>query len=223
MMQEFLNLLKETSAKKNKSNPIYPKDLGWIEKKLTKAELDYVWYCIDNSTKVNTKPKLAGNISASYDLHDEKDLFWRTVVHPLVKDYEESFTTRAGYNVPVEGNASLNPFMNIWWVNYQNQTEFNPTHNHTGVYSFVIWMKIPTKFEEQRQLPIANDSNSSTISNFVFTYTNILGGITSHAYPMSPEIEGTMVLFPAALSHQVYPFYNCDGTRISVSGNVSLK
>ena len=37
---------------------------------------------------------------------------------------------------------------------------------------------------------------------------------------MSPEDEGTMLFFPSQLDHQVYPFYDCDEERISVSGNI---
>ena len=39
---------------------------------------------------------------------------------------------------------------------------------------------------------------------------------------MSPKLEGTMVFFPAQLRHAVYPFYNCDEERISISGNIAL-
>ena len=31
-----------------------------------------------------------------------------------------------------------------------------------------------------------------------------------------------MVLFPSQLRHQVYPFYNCDEERVSISGNVFI-
>ncbi len=32
-----------------------------------------------------------------------------------------------------------------------------------------------------------------------------------------------MLFFPAALRHTVYPFFNCDEPRVSVSGNVWFK
>ena len=32
--------------------------------------------------------------------------------------------------------------------------------------------------------------------------------------------EGVILLFPSRLRHQVYPFYNCDKERISISGNI---
>ena len=211
-MNPIINLLKDKKSNKNTSTPILPKDVGWIEKKLNKSELDFIWYCIENKSNHNDiQYKLAGNITASYELKDHKNLFWTSVVNPLIKDFEDYYLQKS------EGKLRLDKL----WVNYQKQTEFNPIHIHTGVYSFVIWLKIPTHHEHQRKLPIASPSNSETISNFQFTYTDLLGKIRSYNYNMSPEAEGTMLLFPATLSHQVYPFYNCDDTRISVSGNVS--
>ena len=109
--------------------------------------------------------------------------------------------------------------MKQWWVNYQNENEFNPIHNHNGVYSFVIWMKIPTDWNLQRDYTF----NDNAVSNFEFSYTNILGEIESFTYRMSRQMEGTMVLFPSKLKHQVYPFYNCKEQRVSISGNIHLK
>ena len=42
-----------------------PNNLGWIEYRLDKKEMDYVWRCIDNK-KENFKNSLAGNIDSSY-------------------------------------------------------------------------------------------------------------------------------------------------------------
>ena len=39
---------------------------------------------------------------------------------------------------------------------------------------------------------------------------------------MSPEAEGTMLLFPARLRHGVNPFYECDEKRVSISGNLNF-
>jgi len=91
------------------------------------------------------------------------------------------------------------------------------------VYSFVIWMKIPTSFAEQRELPIARDSNATNvISNFAFHYTNTEGRVCQFAYNMEKEAEGYMVMFPSDMKHEVFPFYENDGVRISISGNLEL-
>ena len=40
---------------------------------------------------------------------------------------------------------------------------------------------------------------------------------------MNKELEGWMVFFPSQLNHFVYPYYDCDEQRVSISGNVMLK
>ena len=40
---------------------------------------------------------------------------------------------------------------------------------------------------------------------------------------MSKEMEGTILFFPSELKHTVYPFYNCEEDRISISGNIAIK
>ena len=83
-------------------------------------------------------------------------------------------------------------------------------------------MKIPTHHEEQKKLKIARDNNSYAISNFAFHYADILGKSRGHVYKMSSECEGTMLFFPSDLHHIVYPFYNCQEERISLSGNIAI-
>ena len=38
--------------------------------------------------------------------------------------------------------------------------------------------------------------------------------------PLSLEDEGRMLFFPAWLQHQVFPFYECEEERITISGNI---
>ena len=161
---------------------VRPPVLGWLEKKLSDKEMDYLWRCIDNHKK-SIKSTLIGQIHESNDLIDKSDWFFN---------------------------------------NTQKQNEFNPLHNHNGVYSFVIWMKIPTKHNEQNNNPISSRANAHLISAFQFSYQDIIGGYRTRTYKMNPEIEGTMLFFPAKLQHCVHPFYNCDEDRISISGNISL-
>ena len=40
---------------------------------------------------------------------------------------------------------------------------------------------------------------------------------------MGSHMEGFMCLFPATTIHQVFPFYNCEDDRISISGNLYFK
>ena len=83
-------------------------------------------------------------------------------------------------------------------------------------------MKIPFKWEEQNKKDIARKSNHPQISTFQFVSSNILGELVFNNYHLSSKDEGTMLFFPSKLYHQVYPFYDCDEDRISVSGNIGL-
>ena len=195
-----------------------PPNHGWLEYKLDQKELDYVWRCIDNK-KGDYKKYLAGNIDSSYLLMDRSEWFFLNTIKPLIKEYTQAFGD-IGKDYPT--NQSFAYHMNTFWVNFQKKNEFNPLHNHGGVYSFVIWLKIPTSYFQQNKKLIAARSNSPSISCFQFVYTDILGRVRNYPYEMNPDKEGMLLFFPAHLKHEVYPFYDCDETRISVSGNIQF-
>ena len=197
---------------------VIPPNHGWVEYKLDQKELDYVWRCIENKKK-DFKYQLAGNIDASVSLKDRSEWFFRETIRPLIVEYEQTFGS-LGNDTPI--NQKFEYHMPSWWVNYQRQNEFNPIHHHGGVYSFVIWMKIPTSHFQQNKKSIALKSNSPSISSFNFIYNDILGRTRTYPYELSPKDDGKMVLFSSKLHHLVYPFYDCDETRVSVSGNISF-
>jgi len=193
---------------------------------LDKIIIDYLWNIIDiaKSNNINFNRKLAGNISESLLLEDKNSYFFKSVCLPLVKYFRDNKSLE---NDPVSQNTLLgsNPkfLLNQFWVNYQYQTEFNPYHDHSGVYSFAIWMKIPYSCSDQKQLPQFCNIKESNIKvgSFEFEYTDILGSIRQLTYDLSPQYEGYMVFFPAKLRHCVYPFYDTKEPRISIAGNLS--
>tara|TARA_B100000131_G_C17875541_1_gene516059 strand:- start:35 stop:745 length:711 start_codon:yes stop_codon:yes gene_type:complete len=196
-----------------------PPNFGWLICKLNQKELDYVWKCVENK-KQSMTARLAGNISASFVLEDTEDWFFKNTLSSLIYHYQEKFGVK-GYPpdiVSVKSKPSVLQ-LSTWWVNYQKQHEFNPLHDHGGVYSFVIWLKIPTEYAEQNW---DYENNSPEKSSFSFIYHNILGQINSAMFPLGKEFEGTMVFFPSKLMHVVYPFYNCEEDRISIAGNIGL-
>ena len=197
---------------------VTPDNLGWLVYKLNSQEMDYVWRCIKNK-KEDLKHTLVGHVSESNTLVDRSDWFFMNTLKPLISKYKKEWRNLGD---PIPTNVSHPYYISRWWVNYQKQHEFNPLHVHTGVYSFVIWMKMPFKWKEQNKKDIARRSNFPQISNFSFVYSNILGEIAFHRYELSPEDEGTLLFFPSNLNHQVYPFYDCDEDRISISGNIGL-
>ena len=173
-MIDYLNYGNQVQISKNKPEIRTPLYFGWLEYKLNTQEMNYIWKCIDIKLgKVNEK--LAGNIDSSFALEDKDDWFFINTVIPLIEFYEKSSGSLAN-KVPVypkEGTYA----MNEWWVNYQKQYEFNPSHIHDGVYSFVIWMKIPYEYEEQNK---DNNSRAQNKGNFSFHYNNMFGEFPVH-------------------------------------------
>ena len=90
------------------------------------------------------------------------------------------------------------------WINYQKENEYVPLHEHDGIFSYSLWIKIPVE------------------SEFNFNYNAVTGKNLTHRIILNKEDEGVIILFPSLLRHVVYPFYNSNETRISVSGNVEL-
>ena len=161
---------------------------------------------------------LAGNISKSLDLVDKDGWFYQYVLIPLINKYIETFPGYSSDNFILTNDAPYT--LNRFWVNFQKENEFNPFHNHSGLWSFVVWVKIPTDWREQHALPISANSTVPCASDFGFLYTSMMGDMQYYSYPLDKESEGHMLFFPSKLMHGVYPFYNCDEERISISGNI---
>ena len=200
-------------------------NIGVVEAKLPEDVTKDIWKAIKKARKKpeNMKGELAGNISSSIRLDaDSPQLaeFLNTILPEFIKSHIESYG--APWRAVMKEGEGFN--LESLWVNFQKKHEFNPPHDHSGVFSFVIWMQIPTSYEEQKKLPICAESNANgTISNFAFHYTNSLGRVSQFIYNMEKEAEGYMVMFPSEMKHEVFPFYENDGERISISGNVDIR
>ena len=200
-------------------------NVGVIEGQLPEDTVDSLWKLIEESRKQpeDMKPELAGNISSSIRLDGNS---------PLIEDFVKNIIpiyidqTIKSYGAPWRTTMKEGQGWNLesLWVNFQKKHEFNPPHDHSGIYSFVIWMQIPTSYAEQKKLPICAESNATgTISNFGFHYTNSVGRVSQFMYNMEKEAEGYMVMFPSEMKHEVFPFYENDGERISISGNIDIQ
>ena len=97
------------------------------------------------------------------------------------------------------------------WFNIQKKEQFIPMHTHDGVFSYSIWIQIP-------KLKINN--NDKFAGCFEIHYQNILGARFNRKILLDKNSEGRFVLFPSMLTHCVYPFFDSDELRISISGNI---
>ena len=155
---------------------------------------------------------LAGNIEMQYGL-PKSLLYLEPFMSEMCKSYGEhwNFLRKHDDFHFEQGNV---------WVNFQKKNEFNPVHHHGGTFSFVCWLKVPYKVHDELNAPHVKESKNKAASAFQFLYPNILGNLTLETLYVDHDWERRIVLFPAHLSHCVYPFTTSDDYRISISGNL---
>lgn len=191
--------------------------------------LSFVKNEIDNISNNRTTAKkmtseLVGQIANEFEMFDSRSIIEQLSLE-LVNEYERHFK-HAGIRCDVLQNLKLNPSsfeLGPLWVNFQKKHEYNPPHKHSGVYSFVMWIKIPYNIKDER---IAENSvNSFRNSNgiFYFQFIDSLGDINKFSIDADSLYEGKMLFFPAEMWHGVNPFFSSDDERISISGNIFLK
>jgi hypothetical protein len=181
----------------------------------------------DFSRAVPKNGTLAGNIIHEYQLFDSV-----TALEAKTREMAMMHSEVYGQGIDAEFLSSIastdkskKPDLRLKnaWVNFQQKGEFNPIHNHTGMYSFVLWYKIPYYENIEASAGPGRLSKSNVSGKFAFQYTNILGNIVGAEFPADKKWEGIILLFPAQLHHQVYPFYSSNNYRISISGNLFLE
>ena len=202
------------------AKPITPTVTGWLEVDLSDQIVEYLKKRIEFASASNRSIKfsLAGHISESLNLEDKDNYFYKNVLLPCANTFIENFPW--AYPKKVSSADRTNLYLEKFWVNFQKKHEFNPLHTHSGIYSFVVWIKIPTNSEEQHSLPFLRDQNNPCASDFSISYIDTSGVIRNKYYPMDKSSEGKMLFFPSSLNHCVYPFYESDEERVSISGNL---
>jgi hypothetical protein len=185
------------------------------------SEIKKEVYSIQNDFDENKKVKfeLVGHIQKEYQMNFciEKVQNW-ILNDEIIHSFENYINYKANTI-----NRPLPLYINSMWVNFQKKHEFNPTHKHSGVMSFVIWLKIPYDIKKEFELFQDIKTNHEKTSCFEFSFVDAFGKITSRLLPVDKNWEGVICLFPSELNHTVYPFFTSDEYRISVAGNIFLK
>lgn len=173
---------------------------------------------LDFSTAEPYNRNLAGNIEFEFKLSKYKDEL-ETYVLQLCNEYTNQWDiTHTTSNL-----SSDNLEMYVYWANFQKKHEFNPLHTHDGVFSFVIWLKIPFLLEDELKVSSVQRTNMPRPGMFSFVYTNVFGEVREAEIVSDKSAEGTILLFPSKINHQVYPFFTSNDYRITISGNIRRK
>ena len=200
----------------------------WIDTRLNEEEMNFLNDTISEENMRGIKRKIKdfseGGLRKYSDLVDKDNWFFKSVLKKLTERmFYRDWDNYYKYHIEKEEPQLPEFEMNSFWVNYQKQHEFNPIHHHFGLFSFVIFVKIPTHWEEQHALPISANSNAPVASDFAFVWSaNNSEECFPINFPLSPEDEGRILFFPAEMKHMVYPFYGTEEERITISGNINF-
>ena len=186
----------------------------------TLSKEHYKWFkqaCKKAKIKnIQENNKLAGHIKEEYALDRPPDDIIRMLINMVDKRFFKYLDTirTLTKNLPFD--------LADVWCNFQKKHAFNPPHRHSGVFSFVIFIKIPYSLNKESKYFTINAGNNYT-SKFVFHVINKFGKIELWPLNVDKSFEGKIVFFPAPQVHEVFPFYTSDGYRITVSGNIKLR
>ena len=170
---------------------------------------------LDKNGILRMNPSLAGQITKEYQITKSLPL-----LNPFLEEMGRAYQKEWNY-YPKENPNNNKLTVESVWVNMQKKLEVNPLHNHDGTLSFVAWLHVPFKLEDERNMQ--NCKNSRTVklaSTFQFVYTQILGNVVNFPLFVENGWEGRIVMFPSPLLHIVYPFQSSDDSRISIAGNL---
>ena len=193
---------------------INKKDFDWLKKECAKAKKKGVPF---NNT-------LIGHIKEDYKMPGiNKSL------HNYLCAVASTHRNFVSFNKKLDVLSEAKPlYLHSFWVNYMKKHEFNPPHNHQGLYSFVIFVKIPYDLKKEENYfskirIVTSLEDESNTSKFTFLNTDYHGDIKTTVVPVDKSFEGKMFMFPSKQLHMVNPFYTSDNYRITVSGNLKLK
>ncbi len=171
----------------------------------------------DLQKQVDNKPKkynafLIGQIETEFQYIINGQ--FRDCIEQTYLEYSRKFNFYENQNYIIDNDA---------WANFQKKHEYNPIHFHHKAISWVTWITIPYDLEEELNMPNVKEAHVKYASKFEFIYNSFDGGISTTQLDIDKTWEGSLIMFPNYLKHQVYPFQTSNEHRVSISGNIDIR
>ena len=181
-----------------------------IPEKIIKILNDHVDKVRENknlSNKYDAGKSLIGNVTQEINLSAEiiKESGWLTFLANATKAWLK-------YNSGIE----MKKFnVNSSWVVSQYSNEYNPVRWHNGHISGAGFIKLPKTFGKTFQKDKKNLNGKLVLIHGQRAF------MSDSQYEITPEV-GNFYIFPHYLMHTVYPFYNTEEERRSISFNAII-
>ena len=159
-------------------------------------------------TNLNHGSKLAGNVKQEFRLENEfvKNSGLLNFLAVSTAKWIEMSERKKIKNFNVSAS----------WIVRQFENEYNPLHHHGGHISGVGYLKLPKSFGENFQKNKTNNYNGKIALVHGSQMFNC-----NAMFNIQPKV-GDFYFFPNYLLHTVYPFYNSDEERRSISFNATI-
>ena len=169
--------------------------------------------------------KLVGKVHKEIQIpvrnKEHRELLFTTMKGACVDYLKESIKNNTAYGWKKIAGDAVPTMDNIHmahsWVVSQYAGEYNPWHHHSGDFSAVIYLKLPSKMNEEWEEDWKDHYPASGLIEFMFGENQ---GFRSDNLKFKPEV-GKLLMFPSWLKHFVYPFKS-EGERRSMSFNAHM-
>ena len=166
--------------------------------------------------------QLAGRIKKQTHLDEVISDTTRNVILNHCKNFFEQ--TSGGQELPMSAMT-----LDSIWSNIQEAREYNPIHQHTGNFSFVIYtrndledLSIEEIQDNEYDNKVVDYDNQRPLAGMIELFYGEGNWMNWTSYQHIPK-RGDILIFPSWLRHTVYAHYETGKIRISVAGNVSLR
>ena len=166
--------------------------------------------------------QLAGRIKKQTHLDEVISDTTRNVILNHCKNFFEQ--TSGGQELPMSAMT-----LDSIWSNIQEAREYNPVHQHTGNFSFVIYtrndledLSIKEIQDNEYDNKVIDYDNQRPLAGMIELFYGEGNWMNWTSYQHIPK-RGDILIFPSWLRHTVYAHYETGKIRISVAGNVSLQ
>ena len=212
-----------TNWNKTLDSGVLYKDFGRYVTPFELPKKSFEWLkkeCFNQKGKIPMNENLIGHIREEYRMPNVDYEFQKFIIDASFSGATNIFMSK--YSFMTENRPVV--FENLW-CNFQKKYEFNPPHTHSGLLSFVVFVKIPYDLEEEHKVyPDVKTNPTIPIATSKFCFLNPNGtGISMDVINVDKSFEGKGFIFPSTQYHEVYPFYTSDDYRITVSGNLRYK
>ena len=149
-------------------------------------------------------------------LIDDDNRFQKEVLNPIIQEYVADY----GFPEKLKTTHIHDLTFQKFWANYTGKGEYQALHNHDAIWSFVVWLKIPSVAAVEQK--VMNTMHPEA-GDFILTYTDITGRMRKVNWKLEKQYnEGHMLLFPSDLYHAVYPHFQTDEKRLSLAGDIVI-